>query len=621
MSYNPVPTRVWSRVQNRCTFIDSSDNTAYQNVYDALSGKTGPLAQALYNDKVIYKGNILQYKKNSSNLTKKQKYTQICKGMWTNRTKSYATQSQTYTNPNTSNLLRVNYSSAPSPGTSYIPGPYNFNIPYPNACISDTIKDGGSLLCNTVANPCTDEVIEVSKNLQCYSTSCSDVPGPEQLLCWDPQLNTWYPRQRYTMPTSGTKWPEGYKGFVSGLKPPTPVLTLVSTTSNSVTLSWTVTNDDCIPISSYNIYLNGQIYTTVSYTTTTITINNLSCTNSFYVTSVSNTTESEPSNTITVLIAHVWSALGSGLDNDCYALAFGPDGSVYAGGSFTTPASKIAKWNGSTWSSLGSGLDNDCYAIAFDSNGNLYAGGSFSTAGGVGVNFIAKWNGTTWSALGTGLGSTCRTISIGPDGSVYAGGFFITAGGNSASYIAKWNGTTWSALGSGLDNSCSVIVFDSNSNLYAGGDFTTAGGISASRIAKWNGTTWSALGTGLGSTCRTISIGPDGSLYAGGNFANYIAKWNGTTWSALGTGLGSTCRTISIGPDGSLYAGGDFTTAGGNFANYIAKWNGTTWSALDSGLGSTCFTIVLETNNCNYLYAGGSFITAGGVSANHIAKY
>ena len=303
MSYNPVPTRVWSRVQDRCTYIDSSDNAVYQNVYVPLTRKTMPLFEAIYQEQVLSKGNILQYKKNSSNLTKKQKYTQICKGMWTNRTKSYATQTQTYTNPNTSNLLRVNYNNVPSTGTSYINGPYNYTIPYPNGCISDTIKDGGSLLCNTIANPCTDEVIEVNKILKCYPTSCSDVPGKEQLLCWDPQLNTWYPRQRYVMPTSGTKWPQGYKGFVSAEKPPTPVLTLDSSTLDSVTLSWTVTNDDCIPISSYNIYQNSVLIQNVSYTSKIITITSLSSGSySFNVTSVSNTTESDKSNTVTVTL-------------------------------------------------------------------------------------------------------------------------------------------------------------------------------------------------------------------------------------------------------------------------------------------------------------------------------
>ena len=327
MSYNPNPTRVWSRVQDRCTY---TDNSSYENVYVPLTRTTMPLSLANYQAQLIAKGNILQYKKNSSQLTKKQKYTQICKGLWTNRTKSYATQTQTYTNPNTSNLLRVNYNNIISPSTSYINGPYNYSIPYPNGCISDTIKDGGALLCNTVANPCTDEVIEVNKTLQCYPTTCSDVPGPEQLLCWDSQLNTWYPRQRYIMPTSGTGYPEGYKGFVSALKPPTPILTLDASGTSYVTLSWTVLPNKCIPISSYNIYLNGQIYTNVPYTITSITIDGLYCSNTFYVASLSNTIESTLSNSI-ITNNIPFSITGGGsfvITNGIYTVTFISNGTI-----------------------------------------------------------------------------------------------------------------------------------------------------------------------------------------------------------------------------------------------------------------------------------------------------
>ena len=230
MSYNPNPTRVWSRVQNPCTFtVDSS----YNSVFIPLTDKTGSQFAANYQTQLLTKGNILQYKKNSSSLTKNQRYAQICKGMWTNRTKSYATQTQTYTNPNTSNLLQVNYASVPTNGnTNNIPGPYNFNIPAPYGCISDTIKDGGSLLCNTIVNPCTDEIVETTTVLQCYPTYCSDVPGPIQDLCWNPKLQTWYPRQRYTMPTSGTKWPEGYKGFVSAVNPEICKTSIISNRNN-----------------------------------------------------------------------------------------------------------------------------------------------------------------------------------------------------------------------------------------------------------------------------------------------------------------------------------------------------------------------------------------------------
>jgi hypothetical protein len=299
MSYNPKPTRVWSRVQHPCTFtLDSS----YNSVFSPLTGKTTSLLEADYYNKLLYKGNILQYKKNTSNLTKSQKYSQICKGMWTNRTKSYATQTQTYTNPNTSNLKQVNFINVPTNGvTTYIPGPYNFNIPAPNGCPSDVIKEGGSLLCNTIVNPCTDEEIDVTKVLECYPTSCSDVPGPIIDLCWNPKLDTWYPRQNLTMPTSGTKWPEGYKGLVSALSPDVGVLSLLSFTVDTftATLSWTLVNNVCIPISSYNIYENGQLIANVPYPTNSYTYTNCD-TNTFYITSISGTTESEPSNTVTI---------------------------------------------------------------------------------------------------------------------------------------------------------------------------------------------------------------------------------------------------------------------------------------------------------------------------------
>lgn len=124
MSYNPKPTRVWSRVQNQCTF---TNNNSDNSVFLPLTGKTGTQAEADYQKQMLQKGNILQYKKNSSNLTKNQRYSQICKGAWTNRTKSYATQTQTYTNPNTSNLKQVNFINVPSNGvTTYVPGPFNF---------------------------------------------------------------------------------------------------------------------------------------------------------------------------------------------------------------------------------------------------------------------------------------------------------------------------------------------------------------------------------------------------------------------------------------------------------------------------------------------------------------
>lgn len=52
---------------------------------------------------------VLQYLQNSSTLTRQQRYAQIANGEWTNRTTSWASQSQLVTNPNTKNLLRSQY--------------------------------------------------------------------------------------------------------------------------------------------------------------------------------------------------------------------------------------------------------------------------------------------------------------------------------------------------------------------------------------------------------------------------------------------------------------------------------------------------------------------------------
>ena len=308
-NYNPAPPRVWSRVQNQCTYI--IPNSSYNSAYIPLTNQTVSLAQANYEEKIFYKGNILQYKGNSSRLTKKQKYTQLAKGFGPNRTKIFATQTQTYTNPNTTGLLRANYTTYPYlnqivGAPNNISGPFQYNAPNPFDCSSNSIQDGGTLVCGTYANPCTGEIIKTgsTSSIICNSASASDVPGTS-ILCWNNNIQTWFPRQRYFMNNSTDKWPQGYKGFKSAVTPEAPVLTLVSYTPTSVALSWTdISNNNCIPISSYNIYQNGILIETQPYTITSTTINNLSSgtTYNFYITSVSTNIQSEQSNQINITI-------------------------------------------------------------------------------------------------------------------------------------------------------------------------------------------------------------------------------------------------------------------------------------------------------------------------------
>lgn len=230
--YNPVPTRAWSRVQGTCTYINPGTN--YNSAFISITGQTVSKAQADYEIQQLYKGNILQYKDNSAQFTKTQKYSRLARGISNNRNKVFATQSQTYTNPNTFGLLRVGFQTFPYPNNivgapNNISGPFQVNVPNPNNCPTTAVQDGGNLVIGKYANPCTNEIVRQLPNSAtiCSPMSASDVPG-NGFLCWNNRFQTFFPKYKYTNNNSGNKWPEGYKGFVSAVNPQQVVNCLTS---------------------------------------------------------------------------------------------------------------------------------------------------------------------------------------------------------------------------------------------------------------------------------------------------------------------------------------------------------------------------------------------------------
>ena len=330
-------------------------------------------------------------------------------------------------------------------------------------------------------------------------------------------------------------------------------------------------------------------------------------------------------NRIAAWNGNTWSALGSGMNDDVYALAW--DGArLYAGGSFITAgdtaAKSIAVWDGSAWSALRSGMVGSVYVLAWDGT-RLYAGGGFTTAGGTAAKNIAVWDGSVWSALGLGTNGAVNALAWDDAaGRLYAGGMFSSAGGTTAHYIAVWDGSVWSALGSGMNGGVRALAWD-GAQLYAGGGFNSAGGTAANRIAVWNGSAWSALGSGMESTVYAL-VWDGARLYAGGAFttaggsaAKNIAVWNGSAWSALGSGMNNDVYALTW--DGAqVYAGGAFTTAGGSPAKNIAMWDGSAWSALGPGMDGTVYALAWDGAQ---LYAGGRFSTTGSTATNNIAMW
>ena len=254
---------------------------------------------------------------------------------------------------------------------------------------------------------------------------------------------------------------------------------------------------------------------------------------------------STPANYIAKWDGSNWSALTGGGVNGVNAQikAIAISGTnIYVGGWFnklgnnSTIANRVAKWDGSNWSELTdgviNGVNNQVAALAI-SGGDLYAGGNFTFLGDgtTPAKRIAKWNGSNWSSLtGSGINGVNGAVSVitvtATD--VYAGGNFTLLGDGttSANYIAKWNIFTasWSALGSGTTNGTGDIVnaiATSGSDVYVGGNFTTLGDYStpANHLAKWNGTGWSAIGNGVNNSINAMRISSAaGKMFIGGSF-------------------------------------------------------------------------------------------------------
>lgn len=337
--YLPIPPREWSRVQNSCSLVYDNQNTSAIRL--PYSGKLVPASSLDLEYAMLNKGNVLQYKKNSSLLTKNQRYSQIAKGLWTNRNTTWATQStRGYTNPNTQSLLRVgtvnitldglpttdpvtcpkinpvvNEELPPvdevDPNPEVIPPPpppptidFGTVIPtVPNDIPEPPIvvQDLGTMICGTQQNICTGEILSLPTNQLCHPTSDSDVPGPIMELCWNDGTPTWFPRQRYIMTNSGNKWPVNATLF-SAIKPLPPVITSVQNVGNDVTLTWTQ-NEACIAVTQFTIFQNNVPIRLVVGTTFSTEITVISgFTYTFYIIGNNQNVLSNPSNSVTISV-------------------------------------------------------------------------------------------------------------------------------------------------------------------------------------------------------------------------------------------------------------------------------------------------------------------------------
>jgi len=147
----PVPPRVWTRATKDCPDIDGVG----ENMQPTSGG---------FNLSEKRKAVIFQYKNNNINMSSKQLYSRLARGIGRQRGSTFATQSDSYTNANTKNLQNVNVNTGP-------------------------------LLCPN------------SRVISAY-TSQNNTPGPKMLITNYPNAPLYNYRVRRTYVGGNTKWPQ-----------------------------------------------------------------------------------------------------------------------------------------------------------------------------------------------------------------------------------------------------------------------------------------------------------------------------------------------------------------------------------------------------------------------------
>lgn len=213
-----------------------------------------------------------------------------------------------------------------------------------------------------------------------------------------------------------------------------------------------------------------------------------------------------------------WTCFTNGTPNDVIkSIVIDKNGLVYLAGFFVNwdgnaNSDYIVSYNGSAFAPLSTGTNDDTTALAIGIDGTtLYVGGNFTSP----QTRVMSWNGSAFAAMGSGASGYVRSLMVDNDGMVYAGGSFSTT--PTTSYIASWNGSTWATLGTGTNGDV-YRIFKYNSNqILVTGLFTTAGSLSVAQYAAvWNKSAWISLDIAAGGPSVILSANSyQGNIYIG----------------------------------------------------------------------------------------------------------
>jgi uncharacterized delta-60 repeat protein len=305
----------------------------------------------------------------------------------------------------------------------------------------------------------------------------------------------------------------------------------------------------------------------------------------------------------------------------------------------------------------GSGMNSSVLALALQSNGSIIAGGNFTTVNGTPENYLARLNpdgsldsaGFLYGNLAAN-GPVYAVVSQ-TDDHVLVGGNFTSVNGVTLNHIARLStdgliDTSFNP-GAGADNIVYALAetfIGGNRKLYAAGAFNNINAVASRGIARLNnnGTvdTGFTVGAGASDAVYALAVYPTNSSYAGklligGAFATvnnislpHVARLNvdGSVDTNFNLGLSAdgNVHAIAIQDDGKVVIGGDFTHVNGVSAAHIARLNvdgsvDTDFAAnVNGGFDGPVSTINLQTDN--RIVVGGDFTHGNGVTRHRLSR-
>lgn len=308
-------------------------------------------------------------------------------------------------------------------------------------------------------------------------------------------------------------------------------------------------------------------------------------------------------------------AFNPNANNNVNVVAQLPDGSILAGGFFSS----------------------------LQPNAALLVGGAFTSIGGVDSKNVALLNndGTVTSAFQPNPDGAVNALLVQPDGKFLIGGAFTTIAGSARTRLARFNAdannTLDTAFNPSIDGAVNVVALQPDGKLVIGGTFTNVGGQVRNTIARLNAD--GSVDASFASTApffgvTGLAVQSDGRILAlgsGSGVPNRLVRLtaNGAIDSTFNPAVGffnGPIGTFALQTDGKVVIGGSWnlvavTIPAGSFAPaYLARLNadGSFDPMFNPGPSGPVTAIAVQPDA--RILVGGSFSSVGGLSRAGLAR-